>query len=209
MARARGDGVVCDAAAPERLDLYCGEVEQWAGPADLISIKDLPNLVTTHIAASLGVLWAERPKPPERWIDVGTGGGLPGMIVKVCCPEISMDLLDSSEKKILFLERVGRRLGLQEFRVLHQRVEQLAAAEGQCTYDVILMRAVTSLAKALRLIDSLSASGARFMTFKGSRWESEVGEARHVSQELGWEFVDALQIPWARPRLLRMRKKAG
>jgi 16S rRNA G527 N7-methylase RsmG len=71
------------------------------------------------------------------------------------------------------------------------------------------MRAVASLGKSLSLVDAIAAEGARFVTFKGPAWQSEVEAARAQMEQLGWTLVDARQIPWAKPKLLLLERQSS
>ena len=126
LAKAGEIGVNVDPRAPERLLRFCREVRDYSRIGGLVSKDDLPFLVKKHVAASLGVLTIETPSPDELWIDVGSGGGFPGMVVKICRPDARIVLLDSSLKKTEFLQRAGRELGLEELRVMRGRVEEIA-----------------------------------------------------------------------------------
>ncbi len=229
-----------------RLEAYCRALLNWSPRAGLVSAKDMPNLVRTHLGASLGPLLIKPPRTGECWIDVGTGGGLPGLVLKLCRPDLDMTLVDSSRKKTIFLERVRELLEVKRLAVIQARAETLRLpsmeefaeesaekglaqrvvggsvsegsplargpkGEGNASadrFETILMRAVAPLSKALSLIDGIAAPGTTLITYKGMEWETEAEAARPVMDQLGWRLEEALQIPWAPPKLLRLKRIA-
>lgn len=213
--QAEAHGVRCAPGSSARLEAYCGAVSSWAKRAGLVSKGDLPFLVQKHIAASLGAFLLEAPARDEQWIDVGTGGGFPGMVLKLCCPDLHIVLLDSSRKKVIFLEWVRDKLAVRDLEIIEARVEALGLSEGpdipkaleeghgSRRFDVILLRAVAPLARALPLIDGIAGTNARLLTFKGAKWEEEVAAASDLLTLQGWSLESTLQIPWAPPKILR------
>jgi 16S rRNA (guanine527-N7)-methyltransferase len=205
----RDAGVVISAGAAERLELYCKEMLDWSDRAGLISPHDEPHLVTKHIAASLSPLLILPPEPNQRWIDVGTGGGLPGMVIALCRPDLNITLIDSKHKKTIFLDRIKTLASLDKVTVLEGRVEKLAS-EGSATstppYEVVLMRAVTALDKSLPLIDKITIRGSQLITFKGPTWQEEVTQAQTALTNFNWQLQETEQTPWAKPKLLHLIK---
>ena len=218
-------GVVIDPEGAVRLETYCRLVQEWSERAGLVSPNDLQEFAGKHVAASLGPLLVAPVRADSNWVDVGSGAGLPGMVIKICRPELEMTLIDSSRKKTIFLEGVRDRLGMNGLRVLQARVESVvwgesgdvvpghpALARASTTlepgrpYDVVLMRAVAPLARSLPLLNGIAASGCRLVTFKGASWRSEVEAARVQMEQTGWVLVEARQIPWAAPKLLVLER---
>ena len=214
LASASAHGLRLAPDTDKRLMLFCQEVCAESPYVNLVSGSDLPHIVTKHVAASLGVLLVEQPRVDQRWVDVGTGGGFPGVVVKICCPEAKIVLLDSSEKKTRFLEGLRSKLGLEDLEVLRGRVQDLRTVgvpgtEGSWPgsvidrgFDVILMRAVASLAESLGLIEPIASPKARLLTFKGPAWEEEVRLADEAMRRHGWRFRGITPIPWTRSRIL-------
>jgi 16S rRNA (guanine527-N7)-methyltransferase len=198
-------GVALDPRAAEGLLCYCHELSRWNDRSGLVSPHDLPFLVEKHIAASLGPLLLAEPRPGDRWIDVGTGAGLPGMVIKLCRPELQMTLLDANRKKTLFLEHVIENLPAvyrEGLCVMEQRAEQLCD-DG---YRVILMRAVGALSKSLPYLKGIAPAGIRLVTFKGERLDEELAAAHARMKRLGWVIEARRGIPWAKPTLLCLKR---
>ena len=131
------------------------------------------------------------------------------MVVKLCCPDVPMTLLDSAYRKIAFLEGVRDRLGVRGLDLVWSRVEELGRGPGSAAhvqFAVILMRALAALSHSLELIDGISAPGTRLITFKGPNWENELAAASREMSRCGWRFDCEVQIPWVRARVLRIVK---
>lgn len=213
LAQTREHGVQCDDGSVERLAQYCVELVRWSARMNLVSRRELQHLVVKHVAASMGVLLLEDPHCDERWVDVGSGGGFPGMVVKLCRPCQQITLMDTSRKKTQFLEAVGKQLHLDDLAVVWARVEEhrpvgFAASSGgvEGAFSVVLMRSVAPLRKSFLLIDPITSSGSRFLTFKGPAWERELAAAGTELVRLGWAFDSMISIPWAVARILKFTK---
>jgi 16S rRNA (guanine527-N7)-methyltransferase len=167
-------------------------------------------VVRKHVAASLGVLLVARPVAGERWIDVGTGGGFPGLVLRLTDPEAEITLLDSARKRCVFVEEVLRKLGCRNVPVLAMRAEtHLAQGDGRAGYAVMTARAVASLRDALEGFGPLLRPGGRLVTFKGPSWAAEL-EATRASGAMdlcGFAFVSATRIPWTSGHVLLLRKR--
>ncbi|MCK4305072.1 MAG: 16S rRNA (guanine(527)-N(7))-methyltransferase RsmG [Candidatus Eisenbacteria sp.] len=209
-------GISCAPGAVARLEAYCRAVCDWTKRTGLVAPADLPLLVQKHVGPGLGPLLLETPEPCDRWIDVGTGGGFPGMVLKLCRPDLRMTLLDSSRKKTIFLERVKEQLEVADLEVVEARVEALHLSDGPLAdqiagnggrfpaFEVILMRAVAPLGRALPLIEGIAGADTRFLTFKGKTWEEELAKAQPVLTKMGWKHEATVQIPWAQPKILKL-----
>ncbi|MBD3235433.1 MAG: 16S rRNA (guanine(527)-N(7))-methyltransferase RsmG, partial [Candidatus Eisenbacteria bacterium] len=216
-------GLALDPRAVERLAVYCAELTRAAHRMNLVSRSDLEDIVSKHVAPSLGIGLVEEPDAKRTWIDVGTGGGFPGMVLKSVYPNCRMTLLDASRKKTEFLRRVASRLALEDLRVVRARVESLAAASQldpspemlgprgaeplppaafRGAFDRITMRAVTSLRQTFPWIDQIASDHCRLYTFKGPAWRDELAEADAVLRSSNWSLRTVQEIPWARPRIL-------
>lgn len=215
LSRAREQGVRCDSGSAERLAIYCAELARWSARMNLVSRREISQLVSKHVAASMGVFLVEEPRADEQWLDVGTGGGLPGMVVKLCRLGQPIALLDSSRKKTVFLEEIRLRMELADLAVIWSRVEDCARAEDPVadvaraslgSVAVMLMRAVAPLSAAFPLIDRLASRGTRLLTYKGPNWERELAVAKPEMERLRWDFVSMTPIPWAPARILRFDK---
>lgn len=121
----------------------------------LVSPRDVGSVVERHTADSLLFALARPPLPGERWVDLGSGAGFPGLVLAVCYPSTSFTLVEPLRKRAGFLELEGASLGAQNVEVLAVRSEALEPA-----YDVAVARAFARPAEALqRLLTCLRAEG--------------------------------------------------
>ena len=126
----------------DKLREFAGLLREWNQKVNLVSRKDMERFETKHLAHSLAATKILSLMPKAHLLDVGTGGGLPGIPLAICYPEARFTLLDSIGKKIAVLEDVVTRLELKNAKVVRGRVEELPAKK---SFDFVLGRAVTAL----------------------------------------------------------------
>ena len=127
------------------LETLAAKLYEWNSKINLVSRKDVNQLVENHILPSLSISKVRRFEKGERIIDVGTGGGLPGLPLAIVNPQATFTLLDSNSKKMMVVEDLVRVLGL-ESRVT---VAKSRAEDHRQTYDFILGRAVKAMPEFL------------------------------------------------------------
>jgi len=154
-------GLELDAAALMALTKYVGLLARWNRVYSLTAVRDVAAMVPKHVLDSLAVLPLVRG---PRVLDVGTGPGLPGLILAVARPDWSFTLLDASAKKIRFVQQAILELGLSNAAVVRQRVERFAAPQ---TFDTVIARAFGALDTLLASCDRLVGSHTRVLAMKG------------------------------------------
>jgi 16S rRNA (guanine527-N7)-methyltransferase len=197
-----------DEASQARLLDYSHELLVWNRKHNLLSRSDEANLVRKHIAASLGVFLSTPHVSGQRWIDVGTGAGFPGLVLQLALPEVEMTLLDSSGKRCEFLRAVTSRLS-PGTHVVNQRAEDFLSSNGGATYDVVTTKAVATLGDCIQRFGALVRPGGRMITFKGPSWTQELEEAQRRRQLEGLAFVpeSAVRVPWVEAHIVALFRR--
>jgi 16S rRNA (guanine527-N7)-methyltransferase len=178
---------------------YVKMLEKWNKTYNITAIRDLKQMVILHLIDSASVY---RYLKGNSIIDVGTGGGIPGIIFAILNPQLKLTLLDANQKKTRFLRFVQRQLKLENVTVVCQRVEKYQAKK---PHDVVISRAFSEVGNFLKLAGHLCASKGQMLAMKGPRIESEKN-----STALGFELVQDIdvEVPYldAKRRLLVFNK---
>ncbi|MGB7479551.1 MAG: 16S rRNA (guanine(527)-N(7))-methyltransferase RsmG, partial [Burkholderiaceae bacterium] len=160
------------AAQIERLLDYLALLAKWNAVYNLTAVRDPAQMVTQHLLDSLAALPAFAGA--RNVLDVGAGGGLPGMVLAIWAaeadPALRVALVDTVHKKTAFLTQAKAELGLANVSVHTGRVEQLRAGP----FDVITSRAFAELAYFVAWSGHLLAPGGRFLALKGVRPDAEI-----------------------------------
>jgi len=121
--------------------------KEWNAQINVVSRKDIDELYLRHVLHSLGIAKVISFKPNARILDVGTGGGFPGIPLAILFPESKFHLVDSIAKKLKVIDEVVERLGLTNVKTTHNRVEDING-----TYDFIVSRAVAAMPTFVRWV---------------------------------------------------------
>ncbi len=161
-------GLELTAGQTDQLLEYLALLVKWNGAYNLTAVRDPAAMVTRHLLDSLAIAPF---LDGSRFIDVGTGAGLPGVPLAIAHPDASFDLLDSNGKKTRFLFQVKTALALDTMAVHQARVESFQPAE---PFDAVLSRAFASLGDMINGCRHLLAPGGRFLAMKGQYPEAEL-----------------------------------
>ncbi len=156
-----------DETTQHKLIDYLDLLIRWNKTYNLTAIRDPKEMVSRHLIDSLTILPYLDGK---RFIDVGTGAGLPGMVIAVARPETSWVLLDSNQKKTRFLTQVVIELDLNNVEVVHSRIEDY---QDDQKFDLATSRAVTSLLGLLKQVEHLCPN---LLAMKGQIPDDEIKE---------------------------------
>lgn len=167
-------GVELPADQVAQLEAYCRELWQWNERMNLTRHDDYEKFVARDLIDTLQL--AEQIKPDARVLDLGTGGGVPGVPLAIVRPDLQVSLSDSVAKKARAVEEIVGELGLQT-PVYAQRAEQVLE---QHKFDYVVARAVGSLVKILRWLAPYWEQVGELLIIKGPSWPEERGEARHL-----------------------------
>lgn len=164
---------------------------KWTRVYNLTALRRPEEVLTHHIldcAAVIAPLRRMTGGVATRLLDVGSGGGLPGVVIAIACPDFAVDCVDAVAKKAAFVQQVGATLRLPNLRGLHARVEQLE----QGSYTVASSRAFATLADFVSLSASVLAPGGVWMAMKGKYPADEVAA---LPPEVEVFHVEQLQVP--------------
>jgi len=157
----------------EKLYAYFSLFNKWNQTFNLSAIRDSEQILVKHLADSLSVVPLFVPTAHQRIIDVGTGGGLPGIVLAICFPERQFTLLDSAGKKMRFLFQVKQELALTNVELQDCRVE---SHQPEQLYDVVISRAFSAVNNMIEWCDHLLRDGGEFWAMKGKFPEQELSE---------------------------------
>ncbi|HXE21788.1 MAG TPA: 16S rRNA (guanine(527)-N(7))-methyltransferase RsmG [Rhodoferax sp.] len=201
---ARELGVALGASQADQLLRYLALIRKWNKVYNLTALREPADMLTHHLLDSLAVVAPLRRRTQgqrTRLLDVGSGAGLPGVVLAICCPELMVMCVDTVAKKAAFIQQVAVELKLPNLRGLHARVESLANA-----YDVISSRAFASLADFTAWSAGALAPGGIWLAMKGRQPDDEIAalppavEVFHVEQ-LSVPGLDAERcIVWLRKK---------
>ena len=147
-----------------KLKQYTSILREWNTKINLVSRKDTDRIEIKHLAHCLTITKFLRLMPKARLLDVGTGGGLPGIPLAICYPEARFTLMDSIGKKVMVVEDMVKRLDLHNAEVIRGRVEELPKKK---SYDFVIGRAVTALPTFFGWVQNKIAKGAKHSPANG------------------------------------------
>jgi 16S rRNA (guanine527-N7)-methyltransferase len=190
--------VLADLQITQLLD-YLDLIQKWTKVYNLTSVRDPAEMLTHHLLDSLAVIaplrrqlaapdfCAHRSDGSLKLLDVGSGAGLPGVVIAICCPEITVDCVDTVAKKIAFIRQVAATLRLSNLRGLHARVESLVEK-----YAVISSRAFASLVDFTQWSAAALAKDGIWMAMKG---KDPVDEVAALPASVAVFHVEQLDVP--------------
>ena len=185
-------GLPLEAAAADRLVAYLALLQRWNKVYNLSALRDPAEMLTHHLLDCLAVVPALQRHAqgrPLRILDVGSGGGLPGVVLAIMQPEWSVTCVDAVAKKASFVRQVAGDLSLPNLRAVHARVEDMPAT---ARFDVVVSRAFASLADFTSWSCNRLAPAGVWLAMKGRTPEDEVAA---LSCDVVMFHVEQLQVP--------------
>lgn len=187
------DFITLDDVACRRLSRYGELLIEWNNKINLTAITDPDEILIKHFYDCLLFLRHTEVAPGAKIIDVGTGAGFPGLVLKIARPDISLCLLDSLQKRITFLQAVLEELSL-DAEAVHARAEELARKEQyREQFDIATARAVARLNVLAEYCMPYVKNGGLFVSLKGPAAEDEVAEAAGALSMLGGGECSAIR----------------
>jgi len=194
-------GIELSSQQVEQLLDYMDFLREWNNKINLTGIEEPEEIIVKHFLDSLSVVQRLDLTGSEKIIDIGTGAGFPGLIIKIIHPDLELTLLDSVKKKVDFLRKLAYHLDLDLDTIdfVHGRAEDLGRnRQHREQYDYALARAVAYLNILSEYAIPFLKVGAKFIAQKGDSAHQEVVDSQIALEKLGSETiaVDPVQLPY-------------
>jgi len=174
---------------------YEQELLAWNARFNLTAIRDIENVRLKHFLDSLTCLMAMRETPVERVVDVGTGAGFPGLVLKIAMPAIRLTLVESVGKKAEFCRHVAEKFRLEGVEVIQERAETVGQwPEYREKYDWAVARAVAALPVLGEYLLPLVRVGGRMLAMKGESGLAEAQAAEKMLHLLGGRLRQLMPV---------------
>ena len=188
-----------------KLLTYLDLIAKWNKVYNLTAVRGPEEMLVQHLFDSLAVVGPLRRQTQGRAVrllDVGSGAGLPGAVIAVCCPDVRVDCVDTVGKKAAFIQQAAAQLQLPNLRGVHDRVEHLTEL-----YDVVSSRAFASLPDFVAWSSHVLPKEGVWMAMKGKHPDTELAELPSAAEVF---HVEQLQVPEldAERCIVWMRKRA-
>lgn len=164
---------------------------------NLTTMREPEEAWSRHVLDSLSLAPHLQLKNGGTVVDVGAGGGLPGLPLAIACPQLRFTLIDATGKKVRYIDETAQALGLKNVSAVHGRAEELSAvgAPMRERFDLGVARAVAPLAILLEFVTPFLRPGARLLAIKGQRAAEELSEAKEAMKVLQVESLGQARTP--------------
>lgn len=174
-----------------KLEGYMDEILEWNNKVNITNIVDRNDFIEKHYIDSLVIGNEDIFKNSKDIIDVGTGGGFPGVPLAVSCPDKNFTLLDSLNKRLKIIDQVTDNLDINNVTTCHGRAEELAQKkEYREKFDLCVSRAVANLTSLSELCIPFVKVGGYFIAYKGPGVYEELENAEKAIKVLGGEVIE-------------------
>ncbi len=186
-------GVELDETRILQLVKYAELLQEWSKVMNLTAIKDSEGIVTKHFLDSLTAI--KTGHVSGRVIDIGTGAGFPGLVLKIAMPGLKLTLLDSLNKRLTFLKAVCEELGIDDVELIHARAEDYARKPGyRAGFDTVVSRAVARMDTLAQWCMPYLSKDGYFLALKGPKADGEVAEAKRTVTVLGGAEPEIVEV---------------
>ena len=183
----------------EKLICYLKLLLEWNEKVNLTAISDPEEALTKHFLDSLSIFKTGLIRPGNKIIDVGTGAGFPGLVMKIAAPSLKVTLLDSLEKRLNFLRAVCSELGITDVSFVHMRAEDAGKdLSFREKYDIAAARAVANMSTLSEYLLPFVKTGGRCLALKGPLADEELEKAEKAVRLLGGRVENTInaEIPY-------------
>ncbi len=191
--------------------VYAGLLREWNEKMNLTAITEPEEVAVKHFIDSLTILKCFDIPQNAKLIDIGTGAGFPGIPLKIMRPDLNLTLLDSLNKRLIFLDAVCQTLSLQA-ALIHARAEEYGNDPAyRDQFDIVVSRAVAYLPALCEYCMPYVRVGGRFIVMKGADGAQELKDADKAIRQLGGQLgtIQTLQLPDHSERLLAEIRKVS
>ena len=179
-----------------QFELYMDEILAWNEKINLTAITDRDEFISKHFVDSL--LAEPMLREAETIIDVGTGGGFPGVPLAIIFPEKKFVLMDSLKKRLKVIDEVCEKTGIANVTTVHGRAEELARSkEHREKYDICVSRAVANMSTLSEYCIPFVKKGGYFLAYKGPNSADEVNDAMNAIDILGGRIESYIEAPFS------------
>lgn len=172
----------------QKLLQYLSLLDKWNKVYNLTAVREPMEMVILHLLDSLSVLPHINSK---KLLDVGSGGGLPGIVLAICKPELQVTTIDAVQKKAIFMRQVKGELSLENLIVVHARVETFRPAE---KFELIISRAFSELSLFIKLTQHLIETNGRWLAMKGTVPNQELEHSKFQTLSVSPSKIIALKV---------------
>jgi 16S rRNA (guanine527-N7)-methyltransferase len=173
---------------------YYEELIDWNQRMNLTSIIEYEKVQINHFLDSLTVIIAWQPsanRPNPRVIDIGTGAGVPGIPLKIIYPQIRLALMDSTGKKITFLNHLRQKLGLNDIEIVNGRAEELAhLIQNRGSFDLVLARGLAPMPTLAELTIPFCKIAGKVVAHKKGDIDEEMNQAKRAISTMGGKLIE-------------------
>ncbi len=188
-------GVLIEQSEFEMLELFADQMSESNEKYNLTGLRDPVDIRKKHFLDSISCIPATKGLKKEKAIDVGTGAGFPGLILKILMSEMDITLVDSVGKKTAFLEMIVRELELDGVEVITDRAEELGQDPiKRESYDLVFARALAKMPVMLEYLLPLAAVGGYVIAQRGTDSVNEVEDHKLLIKRLGGEVEEVIPV---------------
>lgn len=195
-----------------QFEIYYDMLIEWNEKINLTAITEIRDVIYKHFIDSVSLIKAVKINDYNSLIDVGTGGGFPGIPLKIMFPHLKVTLLDSLNKRLVFLDEVIKELGLTDIITVHGRAEDVSREKiHRQNYDICVSRAVANLSTLLELCTPFVKIGGIFAPYKSEKTSEEIDNAKNAIFLLGCELehIEEFSILDNNRSIVCFKKKQG
>ena len=181
--------------AVEKLDRYVQELIKWNSKMNLVAKANERDIIENHFLDSLTLLPLIISHPVLSLLDVGTGAGFPGLVLKAACPDLDLTLIEPRAKRVTFLRHIARLFAYDQLTIINDRLR--LEPDSARRYSCITSRAVSSITDFLSLVHRHCMPGGTVICMKGPKAGEEIRQWQHDTPDS--PFTLAEEIKWTLP----------